>query len=277
MLILRKRLIDIVKLGIKLPIGRIFEFMLSCHHAYKLRSDGSRYRFRGARMTNDEVEYYNKYVSDAAPGYKAEQISSENIEKISEYYVFKQIERLAEGGALSVCNIGCFYCGADRQYVDRNVRSSVFGLDFGDIRELNRNIVHERLLLYPGYPLSTLEKLCKDGVKFDYALMTRTATLINIEQLVSYMQVLSKMAKNIMFLEVGKLTTSLSPVLDVSKINVMDPVRMYGGMYIHNYPEILKMHGYDIVEQKILHYDAFDQVFSPDHDFIYVHGRRNGE
>lgn len=120
-----------------------------------------------------------------------------------------------------------------------------------------------------------MEKFRDENKKFDYAIMTRTATLINIEQLLSYMDVLSKIAKNVIFLEVAKLTVTPVVQLDVNKIDMNNPVRMYGGMYIHNYPAVLKNSGYEIVEEKLLHYNEFNQYFDRDHDFIYVHGRKS--
>ena len=53
---------------------------------------------------------------------------------------------------------------------------------------------------------------------------------------------------------------------------MMKPIRIYGGMYIHNYPKILEWAGYKVVEQEILPYNTFNQQFTYDHYFVYVRG-----
>jgi len=90
-------------------------------------------------------------------------------------------------------------------------------------------------------------------------------------------EILSQLADNIIFLEVGKLSTYSFTSLDVDKIDLMNPVRMYMGMYIHNYTKLLAGFGYEIIDKRIFNYNFFDQEFSPDHDFIYVHGFRKRE
>ena len=272
MLILRKNLSAVIKLGISLFVGKIAAFIQNSMHLYKLKSDQSQYGFSGVSMSHYDIEQCNKYFNEFAPGYKAELLSAPDIEKTSQYYIFGKI---AKERSSTVVNIGCCYCAADNVFLQKNQNNKVYGLDFGNMLDLNRDIVQPRLSLYPGYPLATLEKMYGEYIRFDYAIMTRTATLINIEQLLRYMDVLSKMTENVIFLEVGKLTVNMCSFLDVCKIDMMNPIKMYNGMYIHNYPAILKTYGFNVVEEEILHYNTFDQFFSPDHDFIYIHGRKN--
>jgi hypothetical protein len=154
----------------------------------------------------------------------------------------------------------------------------VFGLDFGDnLLEINDDLDSPNLKLFQGYPLEFLEKYSqeKDFQAFDYTLFVRTAVKINIEQLMSYMQVIGKLSQNICFLEVAKLAQSHQRSVDISRIDMMNPMKLYAGLYLHNYPKILESFGYEIVSSKILPASTFpEQSLTPDHDFIYIHGRK---
>ena len=154
----------------------------------------------------------------------------------------------------------------------------MFGLDFGDnLLEINDDLDSPNLKLFQGYPLEFLEKYSqeKDFQAFDYTLFVRTAVKINIEQLMSYMQVIGKLSQNICFLEVAKLAQSHQRSVDISRIDMMNPMKLYAGLYLHNYPKILESFGYEIVSSKILPASTFpEQSLTPDHDFIYIHGRK---
>ena len=224
-------------------------------------------------MSREQVKRCNSYFDEKINSYKQEQIDTNNIEKLSEYYHFKKIEENeAVPLELKICNIGCYYCGADNHFLEKHPSCEVYGLDFEGIVEANKNILSEKLKLFPGYPLEILEN--ENFEIFDYALFTRTATLINIKQFISYMEVLNKLAKNVCFLEVVKISSYTKRVLNIEKIDMMNPIRMYAGMYIHNYPEILRKYGYEIIESSILSPDIFDQSLTSDHYFIYTHGKK---
>ena len=102
----------------------------------------------------------------------------------------------------------------------KHPNDTIYGLDFGEIVQVNKNIKNDRLLLYPGYTLDTLEKFAddEDFIKFDYCIFARTVTLIDIEQLLQYISVISKISKNICFLEVAISSTLLMTRTDVSKM-----------------------------------------------------------
>lgn len=235
------------------------------------------YSSKDKRLDRSGVENINRYVEEHISSYKIEQVTSADIERLSEYYPYKNIEKDMSGEPLKICNIGCFYCGADHHFLTKHPYCVVYGLDFGNILDINRGLQHPNLRLFPGYPLETLETFVKKerkGFLFDYTIFTRTATVINIEQLLSYMGFLAKLSKNTIFLEVSKLTTFSRGTLDVYKIDLMNPVKIYSGIYIHNYPKLLKDFGYVVTKEAILHHDAFDQGFTVDDEFIYVEGRR---
>lgn len=275
MLILRKKIVDVIKLWIMFGIGKVVYWIDCSYNIYKIRNDGTKYEFQKSCLEYNDIEDKIDYVSKTSPNYKVEQLSID-VEKSAQYYIYSRIERMiSKNEPIKVCNIGCFYCGADTLFLKKNKNSKVYGLDFGNIIKLNSNIKNKRLLLYEGYPLKTLLELHENNVKFDFAIMARTATLINSSQLFSYIEVLSKMAKRIIFLEVGKLTVSLTPFLNIRNISLYNPVRMYGGMYIHNYPKLLEKYGYSIVEEKIVNARQFSNKLSKDHDFIYVCGEKD--
>ena len=151
-------------------------------------------------------------------------------------------------------------------------------MDFGSkLLEINSEINCPQLKLFAGYPLEILEKFSQEEgfKKFDYTLFVRTAVKINIEQLLSYMEVLSKLSKNIIFLEVAKLSESYLKSVDISKIDLMKPMKIYDGLYLHNYPQLLERYGYKIVTSEILPAKTFPkQSLTPDHNFVYIHGRK---
>jgi len=269
-LIVRKSLKAAIRTGILLFIGGIIrKFYCAFKYCDDVRSG---YEFTGARKTAAEIikwerVYFDKHIYN----YKREQDISD-IEKTAEYYNYKKIEGIK--GALKICNVGCFYCLSDYLFLSKNKDAVVYGLDFGNIYEINKDLKSDRLKLFSGYPLSILEEFVKKGEQFDYVLFSRVANLININELMSYMEVLTKIAKNICMLEVVKLFGNATTKVDINKIRVTKSMKAYSGVYIHNYPVLLRKFGYVVMEAKILSPYSFEQYFSDDHYFIYIHGRK---
>ncbi len=234
------------------------------------------YEFHENRMNEAAIRNADLYVNEGAIFFYKKEMLNNDISKLSQFYPYAKIDEGGETG-LRICNVGCFYAGADAFFLKRHPGAVVYGLDFGKIFEINSDLHCPDLKLFAGYPLDILEKFSqeKDFVKFDYTLFIRTATKINIEQLLSYMDVLSKLSKNICFLEVAKLSTSHLRRVDINNIDMMNPMKLYGGMYLHNYPKLLERHGYKIVTSEILPASTFPkQSLTPDHDFVYIHGRQ---
>ncbi len=98
--------------------------------------------------------------------------------------------------------------------------------------------------------------------------------MISGVNLAEYMEIISEIADTVCFLEVLKISPLGRIKLDISKISITNPVRMYSGMYIHNYPELLKRHGYNVTESRIFHASRFKQDFTDDHYFIYAKGSK---
>lgn len=273
-LIVRKPFYSALKTRAHLSIGKMVSLL---HRSYRFYQDAnfSRYDFTGSRRSGRDIMEVERYVNDYFPRYKIEQERSADIERLSEYYHYRKIEE-AGGRSLRICNVGCFYCGADVHFLKGRPDSTVYGVDFGKIDELNRDIKVENLKLFPGYPLETLEAFSADRSfkKFDYVLFTRTASLTNINELFSYMEAIGKIARNVCFLEVVKLAAYPGTKLDINKIDVNRPVKMYLGIYIHNYPALLRKFGYEVVESSILPMETFDHPLTKDHNWVYVRGKK---
>lgn len=243
-------------------------------HANYLLTDVTSYGFDKPRLDAAAVREVDRYVNEGAAYFYRTEMHTVDIERLSQYYPYRRIEARGEQH-LRICNIGSYYAGADAHFLEKNPGSTVYGLDFGNIAEINADLKSPCLRLHPGYPLETLERLAAAGETFDYAFFIRTAVKINIEQLLSYMDVLSRVAKNVIFLEVAKLSQTHRRRVDVSAIDLMRPMKLYGGMYLHNYPRLLAKYGYGVVESAVLPASTFpQQSLTPDHDFVYLHGRR---
>jgi hypothetical protein len=150
-------------------------------------------------------------------------------------------------------------------------------LNFGQIHQINYNLTQKNLKLYLGYPLCTLEFLALDSQfeKLVYTLFVRTAVKINIEQRNTFMEVLSKISKNIRFLENAKLSSSHLYKVNIAVVDLMSPIKLYVGMCLYNYIELLERFGYDIIESVVLTASTFiKQSLTPDHNFIYILGKK---
>ena len=236
------------------------------------------YDFKGKRLHNNSLEGAELYVDEgtAIENYKIE-INKSDKTKLSQYFPYLKIEeKKQEDLKLRVLNIGCFYAGCDDLFIKRNPECEVFGLDFGDIKKYNSDIKNKNLHLLSGYPLETLELFFDDKSKgkFDYAIFVRTAVKINIEQLLEYMKILEKICDNVLFLEPAKLMSSHKKAIDVDKIDLHNPFKLYRGMYLHNYSKLLEKFNYKIIEKKVISPNQFSQDFTEDHDFVYFHGSK---
>lgn len=236
------------------------------------------YDYHESRLSEKEIEIANDYVAEAIDAYTIEH-NTKGVSGLSQYYPYRKISKIEGNGAkIKVVNIGCFYAGAEALFLKENPNSEVYGLDFGNIKKVNSNLTADNLFLYEGYPLDSLIALHdeNESLHFDYAIFVRTATKINIEQMYSYMEILKEMAENIIFLEVAKLVSRSERVIDISKIDIDNPLKLYGGLYLHNYPRLLEKFGYQILESEILSASTFpNQSLTTDHNFIFIHGKKN--
>ena len=233
------------------------------------------YEFHKPELDQYKIDDAYKYVDDGAIFDYIKEINSANIEKLSQYYPYKSIidKENKESLKLNICNVGCFYAGADAYFLKNNPNSTVYGLDFGNLEKFNNDILSDNLKLYSGYPLNTIRDFVNEKkIFFDYAFFVRTAVKINIEQLETYIKYLSQISKNIIFLEVAKLSQSYSKRVNVSSIPINNSLKLYGGLYLHNYMELLIKYGYEIEICKIIESKYFDNSLTADHDFIYVSG-----
>lgn len=266
--------IILIKRGIINWLGKI---IYKLYHLYAYNNVIG-YDFKGAELTESMIIQKTKNLgSGAILSYKAEIQNASYIEKLSQYYPYFNIEKKYEFSPdlkLRICNIGCYYAGADAYFLKKYPKCFVLGLDFGEINKINDDLELSNLELVSGYPLSTLKERSNIGF-FDYTLFVRTAAAINIEQLLSYMEYISKFSINIIFLETAKLSTSHLREVDLTKINLYNPMKLYGGYYLHNYVRLLEHFNYNIVDAKILPANTFSHSLTKDHDFVYVHGRKN--
>jgi len=236
------------------------------------------YEFKGDYLSPDALENAESYINegDAIEFYKKEMNYSDML-KLSQYYPYLKIEQDKKDDLnLKIVNIGCFYAGCDNLFIERNPSCQVYGLDFGNLEKYNDNLKNKNLHLISGYPLMTLESFIEknSNIQFDYTIFVRTAVKINIEQLYRYMRALTKISENIIFLEPAKLQSSHLPSIDVDKIDIDNPFKLYRGMYLHNYSRLLENYGYQIVEKKVMSQDNFNNSLTKDHDFVYFHGAK---
>jgi len=236
------------------------------------------YEFKGDYLSPAALENAESYINegDAIEFYKKEMNYSDML-KLSQYYPYLKIEQDKKDDLnLKIVNIGCFYAGCDNLFIERNPSCQVYGLDFGNLEKYNDNLKNKNLHLISGYPLMTLESFIEknSNIQFDYAIFVRTAVKINIEQLYRYMRALTKISENIIFLEPAKLQSSHLPSIDVDKIDIDNPFKLYRGMYLHNYSRLLENYGYQIVEKKVMSQDNFNNSLTKDHDFVYIHGAK---
>ena len=65
------------------------------------------YTHREKRLSPEWISKRNQYVDESVSGYKHEQLTVENIEKMSEYYIYSQIEKYADrSNTLRIINLG---------------------------------------------------------------------------------------------------------------------------------------------------------------------------
>ena len=234
------------------------------------------YIFHEAELTDEMIAHKTSgFKSGAIFDYKRE-IQNSDIESLSQYYPYFRIEQqhhLSSDLKFRICNVGCFYAGAEAYFLKKHPKCSILGLDFGDIGTINNDLNLPNLELVSGYPLFTLKE--RSGVELlDYTIFVRTAAAINIEQLLSYMECISKFSTNIIFLESAKLSTSHLREVELSTIDLFSPMKLYGGYYLHNYISLLERFNYNIVDSKVLPSNTFSHSLTLDHDFVYVHGRK---
>lgn len=251
-------------------IGKLINRCVVAYNIYKSKNSQI-YNRSYSRLLPELLEEKDSYVDSEGYEYKNVHISSSSPKDSSQYYLYKNI--IGSSPAF-VCNVGAFYCGADVEYLKSHENSRVYALDFGNMEKLNRHIKHERLYLYSGYPLESLEKILSEKGEhfFDYVTFTRTAVLMNKNELKEYMSVISKLAKNVAFFEVIDISTLNIRTLDYDKITVDQPIKMYSGMYIHNYIKLVESYGFRCVDATILPPGSFPNESANGHHMICVVG-----
>ena len=255
-------------------LDTIFPSFLTNYYKIKVRG----FEFQKSRLDHEGVERINQYVHDSINPYIDEQNSKE-IEKLSQFYPYKNVPSQKLDRDYNICNIGVFYAGADALFLKKNSEKSrikIYGLDFGNIKKINDCFSDDRLILKEGYPLTSLEAMNKTGLKLDLSIFVRTACKLNNKELREYLSVLSTMCDSIMFLEIAKLAFNVEKSVNIKEIDKHNSLKLYAGLYLHNYTELLKECGFTkTIDEKILPYDTFEeQGFSKDHDFIYVHATK---
>jgi hypothetical protein len=256
---------------------KTFNFMKTVQ-SYIDRSD---YSFQGKRLSEEKINQYNQYCETKIPSYMDTQ-DAVSPEKTSQFFLYKKIlEKEPQDKKLRICNIGAFYTLSDVTFLNKRPHCEVFALDFMPMVKHNHKFKDVRNLnLIGDYPLDSLQRIYsglqnKDEPFFDYVLFTRTATLINSNELFSYFELIKKISKNVLFLEVAEIMLNKNRVLDISKIPIDKPIPAYGSMRIHNYPGILEKFGFEIVDSAIYdgRGDNFEKDFGMTHKWIYFHGK----
>ena len=254
-------------------VGKIINRCFVAYNVYKTKNSEV-YNLSYSRLSSDLLNEKNRYVNTEGYEYKDVHIMNGRSEDSSQYYLYKNV---IGSDPATVCNIGAFYCGADYEYLNSHAKSKVYALDFGDMEKLNQNIKHKRLFLYSGYPLDSLGNLLKEKGEyfFDYVIFTRTAVLINKNELKEYMNVICKLAKNVAFLEVVDISTLDKRTLYYDSISIDNPLKMYSGMYIHNYIRLIEKFGFRCTKAEILPPGSFPNESANGHHLICVVGKMN--
>lgn len=276
-LILRKSPAAIVWTMLRHAVGKLMSYPMRAHAYYKSLSNPL-YDFEGSRQPASALAALNQYVAEQGVIYRENITGHEKkgeIEETAQYYLYKYIETHAQRKDITVCDVGAFYCGADAHFLKKFPQATVYGLDFGDMIALNKDIASDRLKIFPGYPLETLEKFVAEGKKhmFDYVIFNRTAALMNHNELFSYMECLRVLAKTVCFMEVAKTTSLMTTAMDVSSIPLDKPLKIFNLIRIHNYPALLEKYGFEVVDAAVLPPTTFKQYFVPDHQFLFAVGR----
>ena len=103
-LIIKKRLWAVIK-------SRVLMFLAKYVYKAYTRYDSvimhQMYTHREKRLSPEWISKRNQYVDESISGYKHEQLTVENIEKMSEYYIYSQIEKYADrSNTLRIINVG---------------------------------------------------------------------------------------------------------------------------------------------------------------------------
>ena len=251
-------------------VGRVINRCVVAYQLYKNKNSQIYSRVHG-RLPPELIGEKNDYVNSEGYEYRNVHVANACPQDSSQYYLYKYT--IGSSPAI-VCNIGAFYCGADVEYLKSHKNSQVYALDFGDMEKLNRNINHERLFLYSGYPLQSLEKILnkKGEHYFDFVTFTRTAVLMNANELQEYMDIIRKLAKNVAFFEVIDTSTLNNRVLNYDAITIEEPIKMYSGMYIHNYIKLIEKFGFRCSNAKIVPPGSFPGESANGHHMICVVG-----
>ena len=218
---------------------------------------------------------YNNYGDTMGPRYAASQ-TKEEVTVSSEYFLYKKILEKDKKQDLRICNIGAFYCISEDYFLKKRPKSIIHGLDFTPFIRFNKKFEQPNLILHPGYPLDAIEKFAREsnGYMFDYVIFARAATLINQNEIRSYMAPISKIAKNIAFLEVAQAILVDQRKLDIRKISLNEPYKLYGSMVIHNYPKLIESFDYKVVDAEILPPNAFNIDYGAFCYWVYVMGTK---
>lgn len=246
--------------------------------------NSERYNFQGNRQSSERIVALNRYVAEQGPLYRAtlaKLSKSQKIDDTSQYYVYKWAESHLTGPNPVICDIGAFYVAAGCRFLEKHSDGTVYAIDFGDMETLNADLKNDRLKIFSGYPLEILEKFVAEGKRdmFDFVVFSRTATLMTAAELMSYMACIKQLSKAVAFLEVAKTTSQMTTSLDIAQLPVDKPARIFNGMYIHNYPAVLKQFGFKVTASKVLPHTAFvgageKESFVPDHYFQFAAGER---
>jgi len=85
---------------------------------------------------------------------------------------------------------------------------------------------------------------------------------------------ISQIAKNIAFLEVAQHALMNHRKLDIRKISLNEPYKLYGNMVIHNYPKLIESFDYKVVDAEILPPNTFNIFYGDAHYWVYVIGTK---
>jgi len=272
-LIFKKTFRDVISTAFWHFIGACVNRIIIAYEVHQRRSS-ELYKNTYSRLPLNLLQERNRYVDVGGLEYKEVDDLIVNKETISQYYLYKHV--IGKDSQVKVCNVGAFNCSADYNYLMSNDKATVYALDFGNMEKLNSEFLSERLILRSGYPLEVLEDiLATEGeMFFDYTIFTRTAVLFNKNELNSYMEVISRISKKVAFFEVVDFSNITSINTDLNSIEINNPLKMYSGMYIHNYSKVVENFGYEVSHVDLIPPGTFPNESSNGHHMICVVGEK---
>lgn len=208
------------------------------------------------RITPETAEEVVRYSTDTLVDY-AELMrpkSAEALKNTCEYQTVPLVRHVLENeqDISRIVDIGCAYVRAHAEVAEDHPATRWEMLDFAlNLQDVNSDIATDNMTFHSCYPLEWLEQAAAAGEKIDVAVVNRVFAILPNAELRSYFDVMAKVARFVVFSEVGCTLRYLSSV-NLDEIDPKESVCPRWRLQMHNYRRILDEYGFSMD-----HYDAF--------------------